>query len=54
MKKLGLLLVAAMTLGALAGCATSAEWCSNPENAKAYGSYENCVKARQPGEHGTY
>ena len=54
MKKLGLLLVAAMTLSALAGCATAQDYCSNPENAKAYGGYDNCVKARQPREHGTY
>ena len=54
MKRLGLLFVAVVTLGGLWVCTAASEWCSNPENAKAHGGYEDCIKARKLPAIGTY
>lgn len=31
----------------LAGCPTGSDWWANPENARRYDGYENCIKARE-------
>ena len=47
MKRYGLLLLAVVMLAGMVGCATGSDWCANPENAKRYDGYENCIKARE-------